>query len=62
MDFKISSTPSSDNVTVLCGAVDDATNYGWVIPMVMRSEVLQSMREIRANIRQLGGGTPSCTH
>ena len=57
VDFKISSTPSSDNVTVLCGAVDDATNYGWVIPMVMRSEVLQSMREIRANIRQLGGNS-----
>jgi hypothetical protein len=55
VDFKISSTPSSDKVTVLCGAVDDATNYGWVVPMEMRSEVLRSMREIRADIRLLGG-------
>ena len=55
VDFKISSTPSSDKITVLCGAVDDATNYGWVLPMEFRSEVLQSMREVRVDIRRLGG-------
>ena len=27
VDFKISSVPDTDNVTVLCGGVDDATNY-----------------------------------
>ena len=44
LDFKISATPGNENVTVLMGATDDATNFQEIYPMTKRSEVLHVMR------------------
>ena len=55
LDFKISATPGDENVTVLMGATDDATNFQEVYPMTRRSEVLHVMRQLKADIQHRGG-------
>ena len=55
LDFKISATPGDENVTVLMGATDDATNFQEIYPMTRRSEVLHVMRQLKADIQHRGG-------
>ena len=55
IDFKISSTPGDNNVTVLMGATDKATNFQEIYPMTKRSEVLHVMRQLNADIQHRGG-------
>ena len=55
VDFKISSNPDYNDCTVLMGATCESTNWQETFPMVKRSEVQQVMRQLKANIRDLGG-------
>ena len=55
LDFKISSVPGTNHSTVLLGASDDATGFGWTHSLTDRTECEHYLRKIRADIRRKGG-------